>query len=557
MKIYAAIYNSYDEINRSHLDSLDVSDTVSFGTQLHGGYADCSFTAHGSFSDTQQRYKLYLGGHVVLFDWYGRRVYEGTITDLVMGFDGLKITCAGYYAKGTNLIFDMIYYSLLPTTNLCPNPSFENNVTDSWTTSNGTSARDTTQSLYGSASAKLTQSSSVAMQFGFYASASASKDYTLSVYFKKLDVFGTLQLKIEEDNGGGITETHYRDVTNIPTDRWLRYSTTITTNSDTVGVNCWIVVPSGEGVSGAVYIDAVQFEQKTVATDYCDGSLGTGYSWSGTAHNSSSSRAASSTSVYTILKDCVDLIPEWNTSYPLFYGASYEVGAQDFTDKKVKEAVETVMGYGYTNSDLRPIYFAIYNHRMPVVIPEPINDFRPNWFISAFNILNDNAVSMSTKNVFNKIYAVYSETDAGRSLTLPAEDKVSQARYGTVEGIVDNSGSAEGIAMGEDLRDMALAKFSYPRQVFTIRATGFIQYGLGGYGYPYYIKAGDTVIITDLDAVSPDGSYIYGPSGQGAFGLVMRTSYEAASNSISIELGSADEQLAVAMRRLGLSGGLK
>jgi hypothetical protein len=38
------------------------------------------------------------------------------------------------------------------------------------------------------------------------------------------------------------------------------------------------------------YVDALQVEEKGYATTYCDGSLGVGYSWSGTAHASTSTR---------------------------------------------------------------------------------------------------------------------------------------------------------------------------------------------------------------------------------------------------------------------------
>lgn len=39
------------------------------------------------------------------------------------------------------------------------------------------------------------------------------------------------------------------------------------------------------------YVDCAQIEQKSYLTSYCDGSLGTGYTWAGTAHASASSRA--------------------------------------------------------------------------------------------------------------------------------------------------------------------------------------------------------------------------------------------------------------------------
>jgi len=40
-----------------------------------------------------------------------------------------------------------------------------------------------------------------------------------------------------------------------------------------------------------IYIDGVQVEEKAYATSYCDGTLGTGYAWTGAAHGSTSTRA--------------------------------------------------------------------------------------------------------------------------------------------------------------------------------------------------------------------------------------------------------------------------
>jgi len=45
------------------------------------------------------------------------------------------------------------------------------------------------------------------------------------------------------------------------------------------------------------HVDAAQIEDKSYATSYADGSLGTGYSWDGTAHGSQSSRSPASVSV--------------------------------------------------------------------------------------------------------------------------------------------------------------------------------------------------------------------------------------------------------------------
>lgn len=67
---------------------------------------------------------------------------------------------------------------------------------------------------------------------------------------------------------------------------WWRvtYSAATTSSSNTYGFQ----VPTGK----TVYVDGVQLEALAYATTYTDGTLGTGYSWSGTAHNSTSSRTA-------------------------------------------------------------------------------------------------------------------------------------------------------------------------------------------------------------------------------------------------------------------------
>ena len=44
--------------------------------------------------------------------------------------------------------------------------------------------------------------------------------------------------------------------------------------------------------AGTFFVDAAQAEEKAYVTSYCDGSLGSGYTWAGTAHASASTRAS-------------------------------------------------------------------------------------------------------------------------------------------------------------------------------------------------------------------------------------------------------------------------
>jgi hypothetical protein len=80
-------------------------------------------------------------------------------------------------------------------------------------------------------------------------------------------------------------------------------STGIGTSYSDMGGGWWRLNSSFAGVGSSqsygiqvkpgktIYVDGVQLEEKGYTTSYTDGSLGVGYSWSGTANNSSSSRA--------------------------------------------------------------------------------------------------------------------------------------------------------------------------------------------------------------------------------------------------------------------------
>jgi len=83
-------------------------------------------------------------------------------------------------------------------------------------------------------------------------------------------------------------------------------NTTISTTYTDMGGGWWRLTGSLTGVNQSalygvqvkagktIYVDGVQLEQKTYSTSYADGSLGNGYSWSGTANNSSSNRTSAS-----------------------------------------------------------------------------------------------------------------------------------------------------------------------------------------------------------------------------------------------------------------------
>jgi hypothetical protein len=387
MRIYATIYKKYTEDVTGYLGTVDVTDSVSFGTQLHGGFSDCSFTVGGQKDLSFFRYRLYLASHVVLFDEYGRRVYEGFINKSSVSEKGVEVECLGYYAKADTVTFDMIYDV---------NP------------------------------------------------------YT----------------------------------------------------------------------------------------------------------------------IYEITHDCISDIPEWRHVFANVGQANYnmvrtdplsgDVIAIDFTDKKVREAIESLMGYGYREDDIRPIYFAIWEGRIPYLFPEPKPAKFPDWMVSIHSVSGGVAgISISLDTVFNRVFGVYDDQGEGPSKTLPAEDYLSQQRYGIREGTVQNGGTPEGLALANDLRDMALERYKYPRQVFTMEISGYIKSSAGFYDLPYRIRAGQQVLITDLDAMTVHAGTLAGQVAHGISGFVLRTDYDSSNHNLKIDFGASDVSFDILMSRLGLSGGLK
>ena len=165
------------------------------------------------------------------------------------------------------------------TTNLVTNPSFETGIWSSYGTPT-TRSVSTAYTLYGSQSGYLVGDSSgdgMALNVGTLTSGTV---YTLSGYVKW--VSGTVYIAAIESGSPYTARAVTPNVTSGSD--WQRVSVTWT-QGVTESVN--VVCVAG---NGSAYFDGIQLEAKAYATPYCDGSLGNGHSWSGTAHASTSSR---------------------------------------------------------------------------------------------------------------------------------------------------------------------------------------------------------------------------------------------------------------------------
>jgi hypothetical protein len=164
-------------------------------------------------------------------------------------------------------------------TNCVHNPSIETNTTG-WGVAGGAAVtRITNLGYVGTCCAKLSGSTNGYTNIVVTSATSANTQYTMSAY-----VYGTgkFKLRIYDNVSGYRSSSEYTATT-----EWTRYTYTATYGAGSTDRQCGFI--STNGVE--IYFDAVQLEQGAAATPYCDGSLGDGHAWTGTAQASSSTRA--------------------------------------------------------------------------------------------------------------------------------------------------------------------------------------------------------------------------------------------------------------------------
>jgi hypothetical protein len=184
------------------------------------------------------------------------------------------------------------------TTNLCTNPSLETNTTGWVVWSGGTLARSSDYARYGLFSLKVTTSATPGASGAYFGNMakSAGQTYTASCWVYRTESIATLDFRLMENTttiGSAVTLPQARG--------WHFVSVTGTTATGATDLRALVRRASGSTVFD-FYVDALQVELKAYPTPYCDGSLGgysaggvangTGHSWSGTAHASTSSRLA-------------------------------------------------------------------------------------------------------------------------------------------------------------------------------------------------------------------------------------------------------------------------
>jgi len=172
------------------------------------------------------------------------------------------------------------------TINLITNPSFEVN-TAGWTSLRATITRIITDYKIGIASLSIVATNTFAFA-SIDMTAPTAGVYAVSWRQKR----GT---QTPTDCLVQITEAIVGDTilenTFTPEAVWTYKFGFVTVVNASATLTLSFYARTGGGVLGdELLIDGIQVEKQNAPTSYCDGSLGDGYKWSGTAHASTSSR---------------------------------------------------------------------------------------------------------------------------------------------------------------------------------------------------------------------------------------------------------------------------
>lgn len=555
-------------------DSIDVTDSLRFSTSVAGGFASCSFVVSGFPGEIYRKTSSYLGAHVDVYDEIHRKVWEGYVSNVNVTNEGygLDVEMVGYYTKANDVFFDMIYTFPEPTTNLIKNPSFEStNVTDGgWYVAVSafmatmTKVADAT-APFGSNCCKLIQPASGTTDYVVGVNTTGLTEdtkYTFSFYLKS---GGIRQVPYVQFADGANNKLGFdQQITGMRTDIWQRYVYQVDLPAGQTTLKCFFVVPNraeNQPVS-YVLIDGVQLEQKAYATPYCDGSLGTTYSWSGTAHNSTSSRAGVPVYQNDVLEDIIEFIPSWKKTYAFVQDADYDIGIADFTDKKAKDAIEYVLSYGRNvaeTGDASPIFLALWNDRVPYVITQHRRHFNFNeidWYINSSSAYGGQQnFSTTMDGVYNKVYSVYSTVSGGPTKTEPSEDPMSQERFGVREGFLQNGDYPFTQTQAYFMQDAALERYKNPRPSQSFTLTGLVTHKSGKQTGLWRVRAGDVIRITESFGKTLDLFSQHRTDLAPVF-FILRTEYDATTDSLKIDVGSGDSSFEILMGRLGISGGL-
>jgi hypothetical protein len=222
--------------------------------------------------------------------------------------------------------------TLSPTkTNEIINPSFESGVSG-WTTTNCTITNLNTQVFSGDVSARTTASSTgvVAITTTAYMTVTPSTTYTASAYFYKGNFDSDAKVQILFYSSSNTLLSTINGTTVGAATSWRRTIATGTSGATAVKAKV-VITTTGSVTSGRIgYIDAVQLEKSSAASDYFDGASAVFNDtyWEGTAGASRSFYyLAGSNKINRLAKEVKDYVPFDTPYYITFPGSSSFTGS--------------------------------------------------------------------------------------------------------------------------------------------------------------------------------------------------------------------------------------
>jgi hypothetical protein len=255
---------------------------------------------------TTTQIRLYVGNAAATVQtWHIDNVQvekKNYVTDYADGSLGANHTWTGTAHASTSVratttqTIDHGLFSEEATTNLITNPSAETNTTNILPLGSTTITRVQGNAFAGEYFTRSVLAGSVAGEGPRYRTA-GSLGYTTARNFKgSVYVRGTGSVYV----GAGfyytdLTYTEVQGTVIALTGEWQRIESSLltTTAGKTVDYG-WVNVRTNTAQAITIECDAAQFEERAYPSSYADGDMGTGYAWTGTAHGSSSTRAATS-----------------------------------------------------------------------------------------------------------------------------------------------------------------------------------------------------------------------------------------------------------------------
>lgn len=205
--------------------------------------------------------------------------------------------CASIPASAAAIADSPVAPPVQPIVNLSSNPSVETNTTGFGVPNGSTIARDTSKSMFGSASLRATMpiyasnsvGSNIISSYAVPATLPLNTTYMVSAYVYVPT--GTVDVRLSIQGTGKQTVSYgASDVTSVK-DNWVMISqifTTITSGSGTITI--YVLNNAATTVAGTQFwIDGVLLTNGSTLYNYADGTYtSSGWSWTGTANNSTS-----------------------------------------------------------------------------------------------------------------------------------------------------------------------------------------------------------------------------------------------------------------------------